>query len=48
MACIGNVLRHEYERIALDVLWSVARDDLPPLEKVCREELAAEQARERN
>jgi uncharacterized protein with HEPN domain len=48
VAGIGNVLRHEYERIAPDVLWSVARDDLPPLEKVCREELAAEQARERN
>jgi uncharacterized protein with HEPN domain len=47
VAGIGNVLRHEYERIAPDVLWSVARDDLPPLEKVCHKELAAEQARER-
>jgi uncharacterized protein with HEPN domain len=47
VAGIGNVLRHEYERIAPDVLWSVARDDLPPLETVCREELAAEQTRER-
>ncbi len=27
--------------------WSVARDDLPPLEKVCREELTAERSRER-
>ncbi len=47
VAGIGNVLRHEYERIAPDVLWSVTRDDLPPLEKVCHEELASEQARER-
>ena len=47
VAGIGNVLRHEYERIAPDVLWSVARDDLPPLEKVCREELTAERSRER-
>jgi uncharacterized protein with HEPN domain len=47
VAGIGNVLRHEYERIAYDVLWHVVRDDLPPLEKVCRDELAAEQDRER-
>jgi uncharacterized protein with HEPN domain len=38
------VLRHEYERVAHDVLWRVAQDDLPPLEKVCREELAKVQA----
>src|SRR5437899_2595909 len=44
VAGIGNVLRHEYERVAHDVLWRVARDDLPPLEKVCREELAMSQA----
>jgi uncharacterized protein with HEPN domain len=42
VAGIGNVVRHEYERTAPDVLWAVARDDLPPLEKVCREELALE------
>jgi uncharacterized protein with HEPN domain len=47
VAGIGNVLRHEYERIAHDVLWRVVRDDLPPLEDVCREELAREQAAER-
>jgi uncharacterized protein with HEPN domain len=40
VAGIGNVLRHDYERVAHDVLWHVVRDDLPPLEKVCREELA--------
>jgi len=44
---IGNVLRHEYERVAYDVLWRVVRDNLPPLEKACREELAREQAIER-
>ena len=44
VAGIGNVLRHEYERVAHDVLWRVARDDLLPLEKVCREELAMSQA----
>ena len=47
VAGVGNVLRHDYERTAADVLWSVARDDLPPLEQVCREELEAERARER-
>jgi uncharacterized protein with HEPN domain len=46
VAGIGNILRHDYEHIAYDVLWRVAQDDLPTLERVCREELAAEQARE--
>jgi uncharacterized protein with HEPN domain len=40
------VLRHEYERVAHDLLWRVARDDLPRLEKVCREELVRGQAPE--
>ena len=47
VAGIGNVLRHDYGRVAHDVLWHVARDDLPPLEAVCREELVAALARER-
>jgi uncharacterized protein with HEPN domain len=46
VAGIGNVLRHEYENVAHDVLWHVVRDNLPPLEAVCREELAAGNARE--
>jgi uncharacterized protein with HEPN domain len=41
VAGIGNVLRHDYEHVAHDVLWRVVRDDLPSLEKVCREELAS-------
>ncbi|HEY8160963.1 MAG TPA: HepT-like ribonuclease domain-containing protein [Methylocystis sp.] len=41
VAGIGNILRHDYERIAPDLLWKLVRDDLPLLEKVCREELAA-------
>jgi uncharacterized protein with HEPN domain len=45
VAGIGNVLRHEYQRIAPDVLWKLAQDDLPALEQVCREELAAALAR---
>jgi len=48
VAGIGNVLRHDYEHVAHDVLWHVVRDDLPTLEKVCRQELAAEQAREQS
>ena len=27
----GNVLRHEYFRVADDVVWSVVTDELPPL-----------------
>jgi len=42
MAGIGNILRHEYHRIAYDVLWHVVRNDLPALEKACRDELARE------
>jgi uncharacterized protein with HEPN domain len=41
VADIGNILRHEYQRVAPDVLWRVAQDDLPPLDRVCRAELAA-------
>jgi uncharacterized protein with HEPN domain len=46
VAGIGNVLRHDYEHVAHDVMWRVVRDDLPQLENVWREELAAELARE--
>ena len=46
IAGVGNVLRHEYDRVAADVLWALVRDDLPSLDEVCREELVAEQARE--
>jgi uncharacterized protein with HEPN domain len=45
VAGIGNVLRHEYEDVAHDVLWHVVQNDLAALEKVCRDELAKEIAR---
>ena len=41
VAGIGNVLRHEYARVAVDALWRVICDDLQALDQVCREELAA-------
>jgi hypothetical protein len=41
------VLRHDYEHVAHDILWRVARDDLPLLEKICREEPAAECIRQK-
>jgi uncharacterized protein with HEPN domain len=40
VAGIGSVLRHDYERIAPDVIWKLATVDLPILEAVCRDELA--------
>jgi uncharacterized protein with HEPN domain len=40
VAGIGNILRHDYMDVARDVLWQVVHDNLPPLEKVCRIELA--------
>jgi uncharacterized protein with HEPN domain len=41
VAGIGNVLRHEYEDVAHDVLWHVVHDNLPPLKMACLDELAA-------
>jgi hypothetical protein len=42
---IGNVLRRDYENMA-PIMWKLAQADLPALEKVCREELKAEQSRD--
>jgi uncharacterized protein with HEPN domain len=46
VAGIGNVLRHDYQRVAHDLLWNVVRNDLPVLEKACREELALQRGQE--
>ena len=43
VAGIGNVIRHDYERVAPDILWSITHDHLPALEQVCRAERTAEQ-----
>lgn len=40
IAGIGNILRHEYERVDPGILWRIIEDDLAPLESACREELA--------
>jgi uncharacterized protein with HEPN domain len=45
VAGIGNILRHDYQSIAHDVLWHVAQNDLPMLYEVCRVELDAGSAR---
>jgi uncharacterized protein with HEPN domain len=42
-ADIGNVLR-DYDRVDPDKLWDVVKDDLDPLERACRGELAARPA----
>lgn len=41
VAGIGNILRHEYSRVAADALWRLVRDDLAGLDASCRDELAA-------
>ena len=41
VAGIGNVLRHDYGNVAAPIIWKLVHDDLPPLERVCRHELAA-------
>jgi uncharacterized protein with HEPN domain len=43
----GIVLRHNYENISAPVMWKLVREDLPHLERACREELARKQTRER-
>lgn len=45
VAGIGNILRHDYQDVAHDVLWHVVRENLPPLEQVCHDELARAQRR---
>ena len=41
VAGIGNILRHNYGNIAAPIMWKLVRDELVPLERVCRDELAA-------
>jgi uncharacterized protein with HEPN domain len=33
--------RHDYESISAPVMWALVHNDLPDLEKACRDELAA-------
>lgn len=40
VAGIGNILRHDYQDVAYDVLWHVVHENLPELEQVCRDEPA--------
>jgi uncharacterized protein with HEPN domain len=32
VATLGNILRHAYDRVDVDVLWSIYENDLDPLE----------------
>jgi len=48
VAGIGNVLRHEYEHLAYDVLWRVVADELPAPGAICRAELATLEAEGRD
>ena len=40
IAAIGNVLRHEYERVDPQTMWEIATVKLPQLEKVIERMLA--------
>ncbi|MGO9546091.1 MAG: DUF86 domain-containing protein [Rhodomicrobium sp.] len=46
VAGIGNVLRHNYEHVSAAILWTLVRTELPMLEHICRDELAAELAKD--
>ncbi len=39
VAGIGNIIRHEYGDVVPSTLWKLAHENLPILEKVCRDEL---------
>jgi uncharacterized protein with HEPN domain len=47
VAGIGNVLRHDYEHVAHDILWHVVSNDLPTLEDVCLAELVLARGEEK-
>lgn len=44
---IGNKLRHEYQRVDVDIVWEIAQRHLPDLEPVIREILKSEADRDR-
>lgn len=39
IAAIGNVLRHEYHRVAAPIVWQTVREQLGLLAAVCQEEI---------
>lgn len=42
VAGIGNVLRHEYGSVSAPIMWQLVREHLPPLDRICRDEMARE------
>ena len=40
-AGIGNILRYDYGKVAAPIMWKLVREELPPLEQACRDELTA-------
>jgi uncharacterized protein with HEPN domain len=36
---LGNVLRHEYDRVELITIWQIVTEDLPPLQNAIRDTL---------
>ena len=46
VAGVGNVLRHSYENVAPDILWTLVNTELATLEDACRAELAAALAKD--
>lgn len=39
---LGNMLRHEYDKLDLRTIWSTVRDDLPGLRAACEQALRSE------
>ncbi|MFC5557358.1 HepT-like ribonuclease domain-containing protein [Methylobacterium iners] len=44
VADAGNLYRHGYHRVALDIVWKTVHDELPKIIAVCRTELDAPSA----
>jgi len=45
MAALGNRLRHAYHRIDIDILFSIAESDLPPLKTFIERVIAEDKKR---
>ncbi len=36
---LGNRIRHEYDRLRVERLWEIVKDDLPGLQRACEQAL---------
>ncbi len=44
IADLGNLLRHAYHQVDVDILWNIAKDDLPTFRAAIMQLIAEHQA----